>query len=375
MPGEEKTEQATPKRKQDERKKGNVFKSQEIIILAGLLAVFFTLQALGGLIMNTLTGSIRRFWMQAGVAETLGLGDVRKLFLQGAGTFAIAALPCLLAAGLAVILVTVAQTRGNFAGEAMKPKFSRLSPAKGLKKIFSLRGVVELLKSLAKIIILSYVIYSKYMERVGELPRLMEMDFVQVLFYAADFLMDVVTNVAVIFLFLAAADFLYQRWQFEKDLRMTKQEIKEEYKQTEGDPQIKGKIKQKQREMSQARMMQSVPEADVIIRNPTHYAVAVQYRPGENNAPRVLAKGADLMALRIIRVGEENGVMLVENRPLARSLYENAPLDAEIPAEFYGAVAEVLAFVYSVQNKSLDGSPAGKKQAAAGTGRPAPPPA
>ncbi len=373
MPGEEKTEQATPKRKQDERKKGNVFKSQEVITLASLLAVFFTLQTLGGLVLNTLMGGIQRFWAQAGVIESLALGDVRKLFLQGGLVFALAALPCLLVAGLVVIVATVAQTRGNFAAEAFKPKFSRMSPAQGLKKIFSLRGLMELFKSIVKIIILAYVIYSKYMERVVELPRLMEMDFAAVLFYAGGFLMDIVTSVSVIYIALAAADFLFQRWQFEKDMRMTKQEIKEEYKQTEGDPQIKGKIKQKQREMSQARMMQSVPEADVIIRNPTHYAVAVKYAAGIDNAPIVLAKGADLMALRIIRVGEENGVMLVENRPLARSLYENAPLDAEIPPEFYGAVAEVLAFVYSLQSKKLEKA-APKQPPGGNAGHRGPPP-
>ncbi|MDL2252709.1 flagellar biosynthesis protein FlhB [Ruminococcaceae bacterium OttesenSCG-928-I18] len=357
MPGDEKTEQATPKRKNDERKKGNVFKSQEIVTLASLLAVFYTLQFVGNIILTALMGSVDRFWNQASVVQVLALGDVRKIFIQCAGVYAVAAVPCLIVAGLAVIAVTLAQTRMNFSTDALKPKFSRMSPKQGLKKIFSMRGVVELLKSILKITILGYVIYSKYLERVGELPRLMEMDFINVLYYGADFLMDVVTTVAIIFAFLAAGDFLFQRWQYEKDMRMSKQEVKEEYKQTEGDPQIKGKIKQKQREMSQARMMQSVPEADVVIRNPTHYAVAIKYAAGIDNAPIVLAKGADLMALRIIKLAEESNIMLVENKPLARSLYDNAPLDTEIPAEFYGAVAEVLAFVYSVKDKKLNIDP------------------
>ncbi|MGD9559832.1 MAG: EscU/YscU/HrcU family type III secretion system export apparatus switch protein, partial [Oscillospiraceae bacterium] len=176
-------------------------------------------------------------------------------------------------------------------------------------------------------------------------------EFGQVVFYAAEFLMDIVTSVTIIFVFLAGADYLFQRWQFEKDLRMTKQEVKQEYKQTEGDPQIKGRIRQKQREMATSRMMQNVPEADVIIRNPTHYAVAVRYEAGKDKAPVVLAKGADLVALRIVRVGEENGIVTVENKPLARGLYEGVPLDREIPQEFFQPVAEVLAFVYSTSKK------------------------
>ncbi len=353
MPGQEKTEQATAKRLRDERKKGNVFKSQEMISLGGLLAVFLALQALGVFILQTLTGGLERFWFEAGVRESLSRLEVQEFFVSAAMIFALAALPGLLVAALAAIVLTAIQTQLNFSGEALQPKFSRLSPLQGFRKMFSLRGVIELVKSLLKITVLGYIIYIQYQERVALLPRLYNMDFINVLFFAAGFVWDIVLNVSVIFAFLAAGDFLYQRWQYEKDMRMSKHEIKEEYKQTEGDPQIKGKIKQKQREMSQARMMQAVPEADVIIRNPTHYAVAIQYRPGEDNAPKVLAKGADLMALRIIHVAEEHDIMLVENKALARRMFENAPLDAEIPSDFYEAVAEVLAFVYSVRNRSL----------------------
>ncbi len=353
MPGQEKTEQASAKRRRDERKKGNVFKSQEIISLGGLLAVFAVLQIFGLFMLETLTDGVVRFWFEAGVRETLSRLEAQEFFLTALYVFAVVSLPCLLTAALAAIIITAAQTRLNFSTEALQPKFSRLSPIQGFSKIFSIRGIVELVKSLLKIIILGYVIYSQYVERVSLLPRLLDMDFLNVLYFAAGFVWDIVVNVSVIFAFLAAADFLYQRWQYEKDMRMSKHELKEEYKQTEGDPQIKGKIKQKQREMSQARMMQAVPEADVIIRNPTHYAIAIKYTLGEDNAPKVLAKGADLMALRIIRVAEEHDIMLVENKALARKMYDNAPLDTEIPQEFYEAVAEVLAFVYSVRKRSL----------------------
>ncbi len=351
--GGEKTEQATTKRKQDERKKGNVFKSQEIIILGSLLVVIFTIQALGGVTLTALNQAFERFWTLAGTLGSISPADLRELFIQGAGVYLVAALPALLAAAVAAVVLTMAQTRGLVSTELLKPKFSKLNPINGIKKMFSLRGLMELLKSIVKIIVLGYVIFNEYQSRFNELPRLMEMDFRAVLSYTGEFIMSIVVSVAVIYAALSAVDYLFQRWQYERDLRMSKQEIKEEYKQTEGDPQIKGKIKEKQRQMSMARMMQSVPEADVIIRNPTHYAVAVKYDAGRARAPLVLAKGQDLLALRIIKKAEEAGVMLMENPSLARSLYENVPLEAEIPEEFYGPVAEVLAFVYAQQKRGI----------------------
>jgi flagellar biosynthetic protein FlhB len=181
----------------------------------------------------------------------------------------------------------------------------------------------------------------------------MEMDFLAVLPFAGDFFMEILSSVLPIFAALAVVDYMFQRRQYEQRLRMSKQEVKEEYKQTEGDPQIKGQIRAKQRQMAQSRMMSAVPEADVIVRNPTHYAVALKYDADKGHAPRVIAKGADLIALRIIKLAEESGVKCIENRPLARSLYETVPLDSEIPGEFYAAVAEVLAYVYSISGKTL----------------------
>ncbi len=350
--GGERTEKATPKRLRDEREQGNVFLSGEIVPLVGLLAVLYTLQFLSPFILGAITKGFDTFLSHAASLDTIAVADLRPLFMEGAAMFAVAAVPAVLVAILVAVAVTMAQTKGLVSGKAVQPQFNRLNPLNGLKKIISLRGLVELLKAIVKILVLGYVIYNKFVERFGELPRLMEMDFIQVLPYTAAFLMDIVTSVASIYIFVVAADYLYQRWQYEKDLRMTKEEVKEEYKQTEGSPQIKGRIKQKQREMAMSRMMQSVPEADVIIRNPTHYAVAIRYTVGTQNAPTVLAKGADLVALRIIKLGEENDVMIVENRPLAKSLFDTVAIDNEIPADFYQAVAEVLAYVYSVEGKN-----------------------
>jgi flagellar biosynthetic protein FlhB len=349
--GGEKTERATAKRRRDERRKGNVFMSKEVLILVSLLAAVYTLQILGTFILNTLVSGIDSFWNQAATFSYFSAEGMRQLYASGASMYLMAALIPLLVTGLVAVVITLAQTKGLVSWEKLRPKLSKLSPLKGLKNLFSIRGLVELLKSILKIIVLGYVIYAKYQERFMELPRLMEMEFPQILFYAAEFLADIITSAAVIFAFLAAADYLYQRWQYERDLRMSKQEVKEEYKQLEGDPHIKSKIRQKQREMAAGRMMQNVPEADVVIRNPTHYAVALRYEAGRDRSPVVVAKGTDLTALRIIRVAEENGVICMENKPLARGLYDNVPMDREIPEEFFAPVAEVLAFVYSTSKK------------------------
>lgn len=210
---------------------------------------------------------------------------------------------------------------------------------------------MELLKALIKITVLGWMIYSFLSSRMHEFVRLMDGTVMDAIAFAGDTVLSLVNTVGIAFLFLAAFDYLYQWWEYEKNLRMSKQEIKEEYKQTEGDPQIKGKIREKQRQMSSRRMMQNVPKADVIIRNPTHFAVALGYDPQRNKAPVVLAKGADRVALKIVEIGEANDVYIMENRPLARGLYDAAEIDMEIPSEFYQAVAGVLAFVYKLKKE------------------------
>lgn len=353
MPGEEKTEKATPKRIQDERKKGNIFKSTEVNTLISIVAVIYSLSFLGTFILSVLIKTFVTFWDSATIAAGIHASDTSQMFIQGFLAYALAAFPPLLVAALVGLITTFAQTRGLVSFEALKPKFSKMNPINGIKKIFSLKGLVGLLKSILKITILGYVIFTKFSENFTSFPRLMEMEFSQVIAFGSAFLMDIVNSVAIIFAFLAVADYMYERWQFEKDMRMTKQEIKEEYKQTEGDPQIKGKIKQKQREMAMSRMMADVPTADVVIRNPTHYAVALKYEASENHAPKVVAKGADLVALRIVKIAEENDVQTKENKQLARMLFDNVEIGQEIPEEFFQAVAEILAAVYTVQKKDV----------------------
>lgn len=348
----EKTEKATPKRKQDERKKGNVFQSREIVIVFSLLASFYGLQFLGPYMINAIQQCIRDFFNEAATVRELGYSEVILYFIDGCGVFLVAAMPMLLICAFVTIVCTMAQTRGLFTMKSAAPKFSRLNPIEGIKKMFSLRGVVELLKSLAKITILGYIIWIQFRDEFWSFPRLMDMDIFQGMIFTGSMILSIVRTAAIIMAFVAAADLFYQWWDYERNLRMSKQELKEEYKQTEGDPQVKGKIRERQQAQARQRMMQQVPGADVVIRNPTHFAVALRYHEQEDNAPVVLAKGMDELALRIAKVAEENGVSVVENVPLARALYASVDIGREIPPELYGPVAEVLVYVLKLDKQA-----------------------
>ena len=211
--------------------------------------------------------------------------------------------------------------------------------------------MVELIKSLLKIIILIAVIYNIVIDDMVQVVRTMDMDITMSGVFMLEMVMTLVTRICMAFLVIAALDFMYQWWEYERKLKMSKQEVKEEFKQTEGNPEIKSRIRSIQNQRARERMMQSVPKADVVIRNPTHFAVALKYDADRYGAPIVLAKGQDELALRIVRVAEENGVAVIENPPLARGIYASTNLAQEIPQEYYGAVAEVLVYVYKMNNK------------------------
>lgn len=349
----EKTEKATPKRKKDERKKGNVFLSQEVVTILTLFGTFYTLKFLMPSIISTLEENFTYFNALAASKTELSANDLSSMFIDLVIVFAKTALIPLLVCGLVAIISTMFQTRMLFSAKAFSFKAERISPIKGFQKLFSMRSFVELLKSLLKICIVLYIIYIVIKSELLLMPQMMHMSFMQSISKTGSIIMTIVTRAGAVFVFVAGADYLYQWWQYEKNLRMTKQEVKDEYKQTEGDPQVKGRIRQIQQQRAKQRMMQSVPTADVIIKNPTHYAVAIKYDQDKNNAPRVVAKGIDSLALRIIATAEEHNVYVTENRPLARALYESVDLDSEIPERFYKAVAEVLAFVYSLRKKEL----------------------
>ena len=262
--------------------------------------------------------------------------------------------PFLLVTVLMNMAATFAQTKLLVTTEPLKPKLSKINPLQGFKRLFSLKSLVELLKNLLKIAILLVLIFRYFQTAALDFYRFLDMELSQACSILFNHVFNLLLQVAVAFVIVAFADYLYQWWQYEKDLRMSKEEIKEEYKQMEGDPKVKGKIKEIQRRRAQQRMMQAVPGSDVVIRNPTHVAVALRYKPDRDNAPVVVAMGLDELALRIVKVAEENHVAVVENVPLARSMYAAVSLEREIPPEFYGPVAEILVYVLKLDQKGPD---------------------
>ena len=351
MPEGNKTEKATPKKRRDERKKGNVFKSQDAVAVAGLLGTFATLWLLTGTFAQQLGGFMTLCLATAG-EESRDVGGVcGELAVQGivlvvktVGIVALAAILCAVAA-------TFAQTRFLVSTESMKPKFSRLSPLQGFKRLFSLKSLVETLKNLIKIAILMAIIFLSIRDMFLESSNYLYTDLTAAAAHLVEMAGEMVVRICIAFVAVAAMDFFYQWWDYEKNMMMTKQEVKEEYKQMEGDPQVKGKIKEIQRRRAQQRMMQQVPGSAVVIRNPTHFAVALRYKPDQDDAPIVLAKGQDNIALRIVQIAEENKVAVIENVPLARALYAQAELNQMIPPELYGAVAEVLVYIFKLNDK------------------------
>lgn len=352
MAGEEKTEKATPKKREDSRKEGEVLQSKEIVIAASVLGLFASMRLLMGFVTETVLAYSSSVFAVAGTYE-VDQTTYLQVFINVATVAVMTIGPICAIALLLGIIPTVAQTKGLFTMKALQPKFSRLSPLSGIKKLFSMQSVVGILKGLIEVIIIGYVIFNEVSERLPRFIALMNAGILQGGAYIMLSVYDLVMLICILLVFVAAADYLFQWWQFEKKLKMSKQEVKEEYKQTEGDPQIKSKIKAKQRQMAMSRMMQEVPKADVVIRNPTHYAVALKYDQDANRAPQVIAKGKDYIALRIVKIAEENDVYCIEDPPLARTLYSTVDLGREIPVELYNAVAEVLTIVYKAKNKTL----------------------
>lgn len=348
-----KTEQPTSKRRRDERKKGNVFKSQDVNTVISLFILFYALQKL----FPSMYGGAKEFLVNCFnyISEIDTFTNQEVLYIQNQIIVLLVKTigPILLIAMVVGILTTAVQTRFLFSKESMTPKFNRLNPINGIKNMFSLKSTVELLKSMVKVSILMVVVYQFISGSIIEVTRTMDMEIESSMVYILSKVMVLIRTVSMWFLAIACFDFFYQRWEHEKQLKMTKQEIKDEYKETEGDPQVKGKIKDIQRKRAMSRMMQAVPSADVIIRNPTHFAVALKYNPDENNAPILIAKGQDDIALRIVKIGEENNVYILENKPLARAIYASTEINREIPPEFYGTIAEILVYVYKLNNKVM----------------------
>lgn len=271
-----------------------------------------------------------------------------NLFFLSVGVLASICGPMMAVIILATVVATMAQTKLLVSFELIKPKFSKINPLKGLKNLFSLKSLVMTGMNLLKIILLLLIVYASLRELFGIAERYMYADLRDAIKHLLESIFSMLLRVGMAFTVLAAIDFMYQWFHFEKEMRMSKQEIKEEYKQIEGDPQIKGRIRQLQRQMAQSRMMSQVPQSDVIIRNPTHVAVALRYHIGEDVAPVVLAMGADYLAMKIVEVAESNDIIIIENVTLARAIYAECALNQPIPPTLYEAVAEVMVYLYKL---------------------------
>ena len=327
--------------------------SKDVTAVATLIGSLVMLRVMGGVVEEqavNLFGTC--FGFMANVPAATAPTVLRQLTYRCLVAVAVVAGPFLLVTVVLAVAATFAQTRLLVTGESLKPKFSRINPLQGFKRLFSLRSVVEALKGILKISILLYLIFNYFRSVATGVARFLDMEVSQACSLLFDDIFNLILQVVIAFIVLAGADYLYQWWDYERQLKMSKQEVKEEYKQTEGDPQVKGKIKQIQRQRAQQRMMQQVPGADVVIRNPTHVAVALRYKPDEDEAPVVVALGLDELALRIVQVAEENNVAIVENVSLARGLYEATDLNQMIPPQFYGPVAEILVYVLKLDREA-----------------------
>ena len=346
----EKTEEPTAKKRSDARKKGQVGKSQELNTAFVLLVGFFILKIL----WEYIYGEIANYtvYIFGHLMQSVDTETVLQLFIGIMIVLAKTVLPVMLAILIMGLGINFFQVGLNFSTEAIEVKLDKLNPITGFGRMFSKRTLVELVKSILKIIIIGFFLYNYLKDEIPTMPQFIYYDLGTSLQEIAKILFAMIFQVLAVIIILAVLDFAYQKWQTTQDLKMTKQEVKEEMKQSEGDPQIKGKIRQKQRQMAMARMMQEVPKADVIVTNPTHYAVALQYHKGMT-APLVVAKGQDLVAQKIKDVAREHDVPIVENKPLARALFSAAEIGDMVPQELYQAVAEVLAYVYRLKRKKF----------------------
>lgn len=353
--GGEKTEPATAKKLKDAREEGKVAKSKELTAAFGLIVLFLCLKIfisyvgenlihIFPVIYNSMADFVK---MNEGALSTQA---VSSLFFDVIIRWLLIVLPFFAFGFVITILISIIQVGWTVSTKPMKPELSKFNPIHGFKRIFSKDSLFQLLLSVIKIGLIVYIAYSSLKDRVHDLFILYDLSLKQAVALVGTLIIDVGLKISLVYLVIGIADFAYQKFKFNDDMKMTKQEVKDEYKNTEGDPQIKGRQRRKMQEVSQRRMMQDVPKADVVITNPTHLAVAIKYDANVSAAPVVLAKGEDYLAQKIKEVARDHHIDIVENKPLARMLYHNVDIGAEIPPELYQAVAEVLAVVFQTRN-------------------------
>ena len=346
----EKTEKPTGKKLSDARSKGQVAKSQELSTSVVLLIGFFALKIYGSKIYEDIATYM--VYIFSHIYQPIDVEFIMRLFTGIILLLAKTAFPIMLMIMVAGIMINFFQVGFLFTTQPLEFKLSTLNPINGFGRIFSKRSLVELLKSILKICIVGIFVYRYLKDEILQMPKLISADLYATMETICQSVLTLGFKIIEVLLVLAVLDYAYQKWEHIEGLKMSKQEVKDEGKQSEGDPQIKSKIKQKQREIAMRRMMQEVPKADVIVTNPTHFAVALKYEAGMG-APVVLAKGQDVVAQKIKEIAKEHRIAIVENKPLARALYASTEIGDEVPQELYKSVAEVLAYVYRLKKKKL----------------------
>lgn len=347
----EKTEKATPKKRQDARKKGQVVKSQDISSAIVMLAVFIFLIAFAGSYVNNIETFFKQTLIHNIHVQELTSEDVMALITSTFFELSKVILPIMGIAFIAALFGNYVQFGFLFTTESMKFDLKKMDPIKGLKRIFSVKAIVELLKSILKIVFIGGVTTIIVWTNIESVLALSFKSPAETLVTVAKLVGIMGVGASLVLLCLSVLDWSYQKYDYEKNLKMSKQDIKDEYKNSEGDPLIKSKIKQRQREMAMRRMMSEIPTADVVITNPTHYAIALKYDEDEMDAPRIVAKGTDFVAQKIKLIAKEHDVVMVENRALARAMYDQVEIGDQVPDEFFKAVAEILAYVYRIKRK------------------------
>ncbi len=353
----EKTEKASPKKKRDARKKGEVHKSQDFVSAVSMVVVFSALRNGYSSFAESSGGFLKEHLSSDYVltqSENLSTGRLTGAYLDTLQEVLPIVLPLMLIVMLTGVMLHVVQVGPMLSFQKIKPNFNKINPIQGFKRIFSTVTLMEMVKSIVKVAILGYIIFRAFLPQMDTFRNMMYLNvgaaFSMIIGWAA----DMGLRIGIALLIFAVVDIFYQWWKYEKDLKMTKQEVKEENKQTEGDPQIKGKIRQKQRRMSAMRMMQNVKTADVVVTNPTHFAVALRYDEKNDAAPVIVAKGQDFLAQRIKKLAKENNVTIVENKPVARALYAACEIGQTVPPDMYQAIADILIYVYKLTNKLPD---------------------
>jgi len=347
----EKTEEPTPKKRKDAREEGQVLQSREVTSAFILLATFVGLKVFGKHMLNYLIKFMTDTYKTIeNVDELFYENNLMLNFIKIVAAFIGLAAPILFVAFLSALLINYVQVGFLFTTKPLNIKLSRINPIEGFKRLFSKRALAELVKSILKILLIGYTAYSFMKKNITQFLSLSKLEPTIILKNFTSLAFSFSIRIIGVLMVLAFLDYIFQWREYEKNLMMTKQEIKEEYKQTEGDPLVKSKIREKQRRIAMSRMIQEVPKADVIITNPTHLAIAIKYDKDLYGAPYIIAKGADIIAENIKKVGKEHSVPVVENKPLARALYDSVDVGDLIPEELYEAVAEVLAYVYSLKD-------------------------